>query len=907
MVLYRAPERNSLELARSHVMDQLVRRVQGCWRGFMVRQHMKVVLANLANIKAAIRTRTVAALDAALAPVADVEYSIPFLDQARLTRIVVQKEEALIAEFNALLTQDADEVRAQIEVLLKKARELPLPATCDVFERSELVLEICRRRRSCEDELEHAAATKDEAALDAALGTAASLGLKGERVEAAALELAKIQGESKLLESLAVALNCAGPAAADIKALRTVITSAQAIELTSVIAKEKVRAAELLLEAAEAYQMNETARLAELAEAAADLDIEGGHAMAGLVDVAVDSSAYDDATPDSITTELIEAGQKMTFSKLRVLLSKCEKSNIQNATVEWAKQIMQCIVAVRDVCNEGVRTRDPVTLSKGVRYAQHYGYQAHEVSTAMEMLRDLAVARVVCYRAATCVGRAYVERGVRLANATGLDDEMTKWCRQLLTLPPHKFREAELGAATKSFDKERRVYLEGMDLTERMEFVPNEYKMELWGKLRDPKVFFKSRLGTGKGTVKDMLTWQKDPIKTSISLVSEAVLKPAVRMFKTIMTYMGDAKGYSEPGDLVDDIVKLVYREPTIRDEIIVQVLKQVTKNPREESKAKGFELLGMCLQTFGPSDEFFPYVNLALLRMGPLGKPFIERMRDVTLFQMPYPMPNGRDLVEETRSGTYKTKFKAEAPQVLRWADVRCDLWDGLDASEVYYKADHIMRECDNELYGARARAEEMQAVDFVPSFDIGDDDLYGSRVLDALPELGSGSNNFDDVPDFVQPDLVKTVAGDLSTLQQIGSNISRALDTGINFAPSVRSPLGLQGSTYDLGVAPDFSGGNLSGDLGLGGGSVPSFGGAVPDFSSTTEAVATVAPDGRAVTSTVRAMYAYTEQQPGVLNFNVGDLIFVVDQPEGEWWSGFVEGGVEVCYFPKAYVESA
>ena len=113
--------------------------------------------------------------------------------------------------------------------------------------------------------------------------------------------------------------------------------------------------------------------------------------------------------------------------------------------------------------------------------------------------------------------------------------------------------------------------------------------------------------------------------------------KEAVGVFKLVQIYMSDRKakvGMTING-VAQDIAEAGYGNVSLRDEIYIQLCKQVPKltslglvtmtrtvqvsdNPRRESLRRGWELLAICLGFFPPSATFQPYL---------LG--FIQKHRD--------------------------------------------------------------------------------------------------------------------------------------------------------------------------------------------------------------------------------------------------------------------------------------
>jgi myosin-7 len=89
--------------------------------------------------------------------------------------------------------------------------------------------------------------------------------------------------------------------------------------------------------------------------------------------------------------------------------------------------------------------------------------------------------------------------------------------------------------------------------------------------------------------------------------------KDAIGVRKSLLGYMGD-KQMSFPETLAQDILKKGIEKSKLRDEIYLQIMKQLTDNPKSDSQAKGWQIMCMCCGTFLPSMDFeFSLLNFVL------------------------------------------------------------------------------------------------------------------------------------------------------------------------------------------------------------------------------------------------------------------------------------------------------
>mmetsp|Transcript_10750 Transcript_10750/g.16326 ORF Transcript_10750/g.16326 Transcript_10750/m.16326 type:complete len:834 (-) Transcript_10750:143-2644(-) len=122
--------------------------------------------------------------------------------------------------------------------------------------------------------------------------------------------------------------------------------------------------------------------------------------------------------------------------------------------------------------------------------------------------------------------------------------------------------------------------------------------------LRTPDDFAKGAI-LNKQSVKDkFLIWQGTVISKSLMDLPKDLSKVAIQIHKDLLGYMGD-KHMPFPAMLAQDVLRKGYEISPIRDEIFLQIIKQLSTNPRAESVAKGWQLMCMCVSTFPPSPDF--------------------------------------------------------------------------------------------------------------------------------------------------------------------------------------------------------------------------------------------------------------------------------------------------------------
>ncbi|XP_054274187.1 rho GTPase-activating protein 39-like isoform X2 [Macrosteles quadrilineatus] len=141
--------------------------------------------------------------------------------------------------------------------------------------------------------------------------------------------------------------------------------------------------------------------------------------------------------------------------------------------------------------------------------------------------------------------------------------------------------------------------------------LPSESDIEKYA--QDNLNIHKKGIFRKKFSIRDMLSWSKDPIRKPMLVLSDKSLKKdAVEMFKLVQIYMSDRKAKlgMSLNSVALEICNLGYNKPALRDELYIQICRQTTENPRRESLRRGWELLAICLSFFPPSPKFQTYLD---------------------------------------------------------------------------------------------------------------------------------------------------------------------------------------------------------------------------------------------------------------------------------------------------------
>jgi hypothetical protein len=103
------------------------------------------------------------------------------------------------------------------------------------------------------------------------------------------------------------------------------------------------------------------------------------------------------------------------------------------------------------------------------------------------------------------------------------------------------------------------------------------------------------------------MQWQNSLIRSPLLRLSSSLEEIELQLFKNMMSYMGDRRSSKSPQLHIIKHTKLAMGSPEeVKDEAYLQVIKQITRNPKPASAQKGWNLFAIMASCYPPSLELY-------------------------------------------------------------------------------------------------------------------------------------------------------------------------------------------------------------------------------------------------------------------------------------------------------------
>jgi hypothetical protein len=327
----------------------------------------------------------------------------------------------------------------------------------------------------------------------------------------------------------------------------------------------------------------------------------------------------------------LNTGFQNKDEKLLVLCCEdAEKIGLTSAPeYQSAKQLLNEISSMKAKLIQAVQMKDAKMLGELVAKAEAIGIDAKELDTASSMNNNINNSKEVI---------AALQAGLASENGAVLEAAINKAKEKGMPINHPALQQAieklsELNASQRSNNADlvraqrmrenrgsvaiNRTRANGLDaakvnsLFDKAKYQLPDYELQGWPGLRSANDFSTGAITLNKNKFKaNMLRFSKDAIPKSLSELgneTDLMLK-AVEIFKSIQGFMGD-RHYSYPDTLVCEMIDDMLLWEELRDECYLQVLKQLSSNPKNDSDHRGWMLLSLLAEFVPPHEEYIPYV----------------------------------------------------------------------------------------------------------------------------------------------------------------------------------------------------------------------------------------------------------------------------------------------------------
>jgi hypothetical protein len=317
---------------------------------------------------------------------------------------------------------------------------------------------------------------------------------------------------------------------------------------------------------------------------------------------------------EETVANLQKAAQEFDAAMLEVHLAIAQ--NLRMEGIPPYVELMEKIKAIYAALDDAISSKTMEKLNYGLALANEIGYNRQDcfdtwaVRNCVEgLIKEITAALEIVAE------RDQLQEILKRCTAIGFKSPETEQMEFIVSEEDEKlFKRQEQAARAANNHPRRRAKTSQLKEIFFSRF-GSGINWEKCNVLRSPAEFAKSKIIGKDKTKNSMLVWSKESIPTSLTIIEDKlVLKDAVRNFKNVLGWSGD-KTVQYPLMVAQEIVlKGIQFEP-MRDEIYVQLIKQLTNNPSLESTTQLWYLMQICLLHFPPTPVFENYLE-AWLRL---------------------------------------------------------------------------------------------------------------------------------------------------------------------------------------------------------------------------------------------------------------------------------------------------
>mmetsp|Transcript_31673 Transcript_31673/g.50588 ORF Transcript_31673/g.50588 Transcript_31673/m.50588 type:complete len:429 (-) Transcript_31673:34-1320(-) len=287
------------------------------------------------------------------------------------------------------------------------------------------------------------------------------------------------------------------------------------------------------------------------------------------------------------------------------------------ARVNKARQLLDRLNAVDEKVKLCVNRSDLTGLDASLEEAKNLQFTPRSVPRVDDLRDRIKQFFNKAEIAVETVDTSAIRQLLEMAQNENIQLPREEEMRRLLAYPPTQLEKMRLNAAIQRGDEEA-VIASTMGMKTKFfeqESTRELHRLEYFKPLKTPQEFAANTGVIASGLQATMLSHSTTPIPSSLTRMdSTPAGSLAVKIFRALLGYMGDRQ-YSYPVTLAHEILQVGLAVPELRDEIFLQMMKQLTDNPVQSSRDRGWLLMRLAFETFPPSESFENFIELWLRR----------------------------------------------------------------------------------------------------------------------------------------------------------------------------------------------------------------------------------------------------------------------------------------------------
>jgi myosin heavy subunit len=622
-VFLRDEQFDKIEVALEKALSKIIRKMQGCARGFIVRNRAAKWKKAKGEVERAMKSRNMANLEEALLFAGVLPYGgrhLPYIADARKL-LDVLREEARVTEMLEAALESKD--LAEIKRALKSAEEKNMGGSALAKEALK-VMEKIESEKKVRDELRAAVDVgTDVAKLEAALAKAKSAGILQcvEARDATAL-VARLKEQQKVVSDLDAAIKA--------KNVKNIVT------LMNRMAELGQKEHPLVIEGQKVAQ--EQAKASKARE-------EQQERLLDELDAAIKARDLDTIT--NLEVEVLQIGLEEHEVVKRAMALRKQLQGLSEVTGALASEMRAATAKAGSP--DGIAAKDIDSLNATIAAAKKSGVAADDakLKEAGELLARLEKQAQVQSKLDGMVRDVESKKSnkkemlpalvaaLASAQASGVETVAARKIREWVTTLEQEDAEARSEELAKKRQQNLEKLREGkkeeleqhaMDRLAKLTSATHKalvdkakddsvYELRKYYKLRTDEDFTEMLPEEEKAAAaRGRLESRQKPLPKSLLKLADEQSRMALRINRAVLQYCGDMNT-SFPATLAQYILVKGLEDPSICDEVYAQLCKHVTVNPKPDSADRAWLLLCMATRTFPPSDNFAPYLVNFLLK----------------------------------------------------------------------------------------------------------------------------------------------------------------------------------------------------------------------------------------------------------------------------------------------------